>query len=84
MSKHEPKRYQNDRGFTVYDEFNDRRGHKVRVQQSSSATEDSVWIFVNDQLATVDHPACLNVEQATRVRDALDAFIAERKPRSDG
>lgn len=33
------------RGFTVYDEFTDSYGSKVRVQQSSSATERRVWIF---------------------------------------
>lgn len=36
-----------ERGFGIYADFTDRYGHRVRVQQSSLATEDCAWIFCN-------------------------------------
>ena len=68
-----------ERGFTIYDEFTDTCDQPVRVQESSIATGDRVWIFTG-------HPgedgsgAHLDIEQAKRVRDALDAFISENQP----
>ena len=59
-----------ERGFTIYDQFTDRYGNEVSVVESSLATEACCWIFAGK----APH---LNVEQAKRVRDALDAFIAE-------
>ncbi|QMU97828.1 hypothetical protein FVO59_11885 [Microbacterium esteraromaticum] len=40
------------------------------IQQSSLATECQVWIGLDDDRAH------MSVEQATRVRDALNAFLA--------
>ena len=93
------------RGFTVYDKLTDTHGSKVTVQQSSSATDDAVWIFAEHgaprlplgdrarlagagfdtplklaELASMLEPSPhLNVRQAARVRDALDAFISEHQ-----
>ena len=69
-----------DRGFTVYDEFTDKYGSKIRVQESSIATEPCCWIFADaaSSMAATTQPH-LTVEQAKRVRDALDAFIQEHE-----
>jgi hypothetical protein len=68
------------RGFVIYDKFADQNGHGVRVQQSSLATEDCVWIFCEDVTGKpwglTPH---LTVDQAIRVRDALTAFIDEHR-----
>lgn len=37
------------RGFSIYGEYKDSRGNTLRVQKSSSAMEDAVWIFVKDK-----------------------------------
>ena len=97
-----PKRSVTPRGFAIYGELADKYGSKVRVQKSSLATDDYVWIFASherpklspdqvellaaagfgtpvrlDELAAMLTPSPhLDVEQAIRVRDALDAFIA--------
>lgn len=42
-----PDRSTTNRGFNVYDEFSDTYGSEIKVQQSSSATTDAVWIFAN-------------------------------------
>lgn len=62
-----------DRGFVIYDQFEDTYGHVVTIQESSHADGDRCWIFT--------HPAAahMNVEQARRVRDALDVFISEHE-----
>lgn len=71
-------RYVTDRGFAIYDEFVDRYGSEVRVQKGSLASEPTVWIFAKCHAdACGPDAAHLTVEQAKRVRDALDAFIAE-------
>jgi len=74
----EPNRSVTERGFTVYDQFTDVYGSKIRVQQSSLATESCCWIFAEaaSSMAATTQPH-LTVEQARRVRDALDAFITE-------
>lgn len=69
----EPNRSVTERGFTIYDEFADSYGGRIRVQESGAAMEPRCWIFI-DGNPGVPH---LNVEQAKRVRDALDAFITE-------
>jgi len=79
MAERQPARSLTPRGFVIYDEFTDTRGSKIRVQQSSSAEIDGVWIFVNDELATEDRPAHLSAEQAGWVRDALGTFIGEHR-----
>ncbi len=68
------------RGFGIYAELTDEYGSKVRVQESSLATEECVWIFCEN-----DHPQWaktkvtpaphLNREHARIVRDALTEFI---------
>ena len=66
------------RGFVIYDEFTDTYGNSVHVQESSSAEGARVWIFCNDGgFPDEAVPAHLDVAQAKRVRDALDAFISE-------
>lgn len=37
------------RGFSVYGEYKDSRRNKIRIQQSSSATQEAVWIFVENE-----------------------------------
>lgn len=62
-----------ERGFVIYDEFTDRYGSTIRVQESSLADEPAVWIFhENSDLTAMPH---LTREQATRLRDALGAFL---------
>jgi hypothetical protein len=65
------------RGFAVYDQFTDTYGSVIRVQQSSAAAESRCWIFAENAGMDVAPAPHLNVEQAKRVRDALDAFITE-------
>lgn len=65
-----------NRGFVIYDEFDDRYRHRVSVQESSLATEACCWIFTGDGSGGAAH---LTVEQAIRVRDALDVFIRENE-----
>ena len=87
----EPNRTVTERGFDSYDEFTDSYGATIRVQESSAAPAPHVWVFVDGggTEAPVGFPglpegrkndgsAHLTVEQARRLRDALDAFIAER------
>lgn len=38
-----------ERGFTVYDEFTDTYGSKIRIQESSNAAGPRVWIFADHQ-----------------------------------
>lgn len=73
----EPDRSTTERGFAVYDQFTDAYGSQVRVQESSSATEPRCWIFAAQRDDGESSSPHLDVEQARRVRDALDAFIRE-------
>lgn len=72
----EPNRTTTESGLVIYDEFADTNGRKVRVQESSIATESRCWIFIGGE--GDEGAAHLNVEQAKRLRGALDAFIGER------
>lgn len=71
------------RGFQDYCELVDRYGSTVTVRQSSLASEPCVWIFSKkDGQDGVFHlgkwqaySPHLTVEQAKRVRDALQRFI---------
>ena len=75
----EPVRAATPRGFGIYAEIRDKYGAKVRVQQSSLATDDCVWIFADDS-PEMDNPSPhLNVEQARAIRDGLTAFIEEHE-----
>lgn len=80
------------RGFAIYDEFEDDHGTRVTVQESSSADVDGVWVFVLDgDHAKPDvasggtiYPALhLDPEQASRLRDALDAHLARIEQEDD-
>jgi hypothetical protein len=75
----EPNGSATERGFTIYDQFTDTYRNDVRVQESSSAEGPRVWIFCNkggySDLTASPH---LDLAQAERVRDALDAFIREQ------
>lgn len=64
-----------DRGFTTYTQITDTYGHKVTVRKSSAVFEDAVWVFCSNPDGG-DESAHLNAEQATIVRDALNAFLA--------
>jgi hypothetical protein len=68
-----------ERGFVIYDEFTDTHGTGIRVQESSSAEESRCWIFADGTARGTSGAPHLNVEQAKRVRDALDAFISEHE-----
>lgn len=83
-----------ERGFANYDEFTDSYGASVTVRESSAASAPHVWLFIDDggtacppgfpgipEGRTNEASAHLTVEQAVRVRDALDAFIAEHDTR---
>ena len=70
------------RGFAIYTTFHDSNGNRVRVQQSSAATEPKVWIFCHypaaaEQIVGDRAQAHLTVDQAKSVRAGLDRFIAE-------
>ncbi len=65
-----------ERGFVIYDEFTDTYGREVRIQESSHADGDRCWIFTDGSPGAAPH---LDVEQARRVRDALDVFIGEHE-----
>lgn len=70
-----PARGVTPRGFTIYDQFTDLYGSKIWVQASSLATDRAVWIFARK--GDEDSYPHLNVEQARRIRDALDTFVQE-------
>jgi hypothetical protein len=75
-----PARRTTPRGFTIYDQFTDGYRSEIRVQESSSAEDARVWIFAEPPNLDDPPPAPhLDVEQAKRVRDALDAFIREHE-----
>jgi hypothetical protein len=75
----EPNRSATERGFTIYDQLTDTYRNDVRVQQSSAATGPRVWIFCDKGGTEESTSPHLDVAQAERVRDALDAFITEQK-----
>lgn len=72
-----------NRGFKHYEPIETDYGHVVRVYESSSAMEPHIWLAA--VLRTADCRGGLEpesahvhmtIEQAERVRDALDACIA--------
>lgn len=84
LTSNEPNRSVTPRGFDIYDAFVDDHGHSMRVQESSAASEPKVWVFIEDTRDLPSPPHCttpdhlhLNVEGATRLRNALDAFLTE-------
>src|SRR3990167_812542 len=69
-----------DRGFAQYAHFKDTYGFDVKVAESSAATEECVWIFI-DSKATNSHAAAhLNFSQAKAIRDSLNDWIAAHVP----
>ena len=89
-----PNRTVSERGFTGYDEFSDAYGAQVTVHESSAASAPHVWVRVRGggtecppgfpgipEGHVNDGAAHLNAEQARRLRDALDAFLAENGDR---
>jgi hypothetical protein len=73
-----PKRAVSSRGFIQYDELTDSYGANCRVVESSAAAGPHVWIFVEDGAVKGNNgSAHLDVQQATRVRDALTAWLDE-------
>jgi len=86
----EPDRSTTHRGFINFDQFTDSYGASVIVRESS-AVNPHVWVFIEGGSTVAapgtpgipegrsnDGSAHLTVEQATQLRDALDAFIKER------
>ena len=83
MTESTPNRSTTPRGFDTYDHLSDSYGASVTIRQSSAASGPHVWLFIEGGgTISPSHPndgsAHLDVEQARRVRDALDTFIAER------
>ncbi len=67
-----PKEY-TLRGFAIHDSFTDTRGSEIRVQQSSDASDNCVWIFC--KRGEQDDAPHLNVEQAKLMIAALQEFV---------
>jgi len=67
-----PKEY-TQRGFGIYDSLTDNRGSEIRIQHSSAASDDYVWIFCRRE--ELDDSPHLNVEQAKQVIAALQEFV---------
>ena len=86
----DPTRSTTPRGFTTFLEITDSYGASVIVRESSAALAPHVWLFLSGGKTQAppgtpglpagylnDGSAHLSLEQATRVRDALTAFITE-------
>ena len=79
------------RGFRIYSDFRDSYGNRVRIQQSSAACMDAVWIFCDGEsdgkmlpgdtkpFKSAPH---LTVAQAKRVIRALERFVQETSGQS--
>ena len=70
------------RGFNIYGTVIDTRGCTIRVQKSSAATRDCVWIFTEDTKKVYDdgNPAPhLTVDQAKELIAALTNFVEDMK-----
>ena len=59
------------RGFAMYADFLDYYGSRIRVQQSSLATEDCVWIFCDKE----DMSPHLTRDMAKQMILALAEFV---------
>ena len=62
------------RGFGIYGELTDLYGSTIRIQESSLATDNAVWIFATNP-DNADPSPHLSVEQAREVVKALEEFI---------
>lgn len=72
------------RGFSMYGDFKDERGCRIRVQESSAVGDPRTWVMITNDAGTYhrtpisgDCSAHLTVDQARQMRDALDRFIAD-------
>ena len=62
----------NERGFIIYGQLSDTKGSIVRVQESSSAECDAIWIFCdNFNPAYKDPSPHLNKEQVADLIELL-------------
>jgi len=64
-----------ERGFADYAEFNDSYGARVRVHQSSAASEPKVWIFVDNPNGDNHGAIHLTVEQTERLVVVLQEWL---------
>lgn len=73
-----------NRGFNIFTEFKDTYKNTIRVQQSSSAMTNAVWIFTDStgpsfekcpENSSAPH---LNKTQAKRLIKALQKFVGEK------
>lgn len=65
------------RGFPIYSEFTDSYGSRIRVQKSSAALIDAVWIFCDKHDGTGEFTPHLTVAQAKRMIRGLQKFVDE-------
>jgi hypothetical protein len=70
-----------DKESVVYVELLDRLRQPVRVERAPLAAEPAVWISCeeSDDPGPNEPKPLLTVSDARRIRDALDAFIAEHE-----
>jgi hypothetical protein len=64
------------RGFTIFDEVPCTYGSTVTVKESS-AIVPRLWLFTKGGTSTGEGASHFNPAQARRVRDAIDAWLAE-------
>jgi hypothetical protein len=75
----------NDRGFRNWGNFFDSHGANVRIVESSAATDDFVWVFVDGgALHGNDGSAHLNVEGAKQLVAGLLGWIASVEQPASG
>ena len=65
------------RGFGIYSEFKDSYHSQIRVQKSSNAQLDAVWIFCKKADEDKNWAPHLTVAQAKRLIRALQKFVDE-------
>lgn len=75
-----PARTKDVRGFTTFDEFECTYGTRIRVKESSAASDPHVWLFLDQNPAILTKPepgnaaAHLNLKQVDRLIEALTAI----------
>lgn len=60
------------RGFAIYGEFEDSKGSKIRVQESSVAGMDAVWIFAQGLDSEFPPSPHLDKEQVEKLIEILE------------
>lgn len=72
------KRAKSDRGFVIYDQFEDRYDSNIILQESSIAFEPCIWIFAKNSSFKDSEPSPhLTPLMAARVIKALQQFIED-------